>query len=166
MSGIVQRSSVVVSGKNGTSGAVIAEVYDATPAASYAPTTQRLINVSVLKALATAETLTAGFVLGGTTSRTVLIRAVGPGLTATLGVPGAASDTKLALFSRGNKIQENDDWGGNAQFTTVFNQVGAFPIPANSLDAVLLVTLPPGSYSAQASATGAGLAIVEVYEVP
>jgi hypothetical protein len=40
-----------------------------------------------------------------------------------------------------------------------------------SRDAVLLVTLPPGSYTAQVSGVGAanvntGVALVEVYEVP
>jgi len=52
--------------------------------------------------------------------------------------------------------------------TAVFVQVGAFPLPANSADSAILVTLPPGNYSAQvAGANGAtGVALVEVYEVP
>ena len=46
--------------------------------------------------------------------------------------------------------------------------VGAFALGANSRDAALLVTLPPGQYSAQVSgvAGGTGEALVEVYEVP
>jgi hypothetical protein len=40
-------------------------------------------------------------------------------------------------------------------------------VPANSLDAAVLATLQPGSYSVQISGTegATGLVIVEVYEV-
>jgi hypothetical protein len=45
-------------------------------------------------------------------------------------------------------------------------RVGAFALPANSLDAVVLATLNPGSYTVQASGAGTttGVAIVEVYD--
>jgi hypothetical protein len=63
---------------NGAVGMVLTELYDATPADAYAPSTPRLINVSVLKEIGAG--FTVGFVVGGTTSRSVLVRAVGPGL--------------------------------------------------------------------------------------
>ncbi len=66
-------------------------------------------------------------------------------------------------------IRENDNWGGDPQLTTVGASVGAFALAdAASKDAVLLVTLPPGTYSAQVSgvANTGGIALVEVYEVP
>jgi hypothetical protein len=45
--------------------------------------------------------------------------------------------------------------------------VGAFGLGAGSKDAVLLVSLPPGAYTAQVSGIGGGgIALVEVYEVP
>jgi hypothetical protein len=45
--------------------------------------------------------------------------------------------------------------------------VGAFALGAGSKDAVLLVTLPAGAYTAQVSGVaGGGIALVEVYEVP
>jgi hypothetical protein len=46
--------------------------------------------------------------------------------------------------------------------------VGAFAVPDDSRDAVLLTTLQPGQYSVQISggAGGSGLVLVEVYEVP
>jgi hypothetical protein len=45
--------------------------------------------------------------------------------------------------------------------------VGAFALPATAKDAALLVTLPPGNYTVQASGTAdtTGVALVEVYEV-
>ena len=98
-------------------------------------------------------------------ARRLLVRAVGPTLAA-FGVPGTLADPKLELYSGTTKIAENDNWGGDAQVAAAFTQVGAFGLPAASKDAVLLITLPPGAYTAQASGTGAGLALVEVYEVP
>ena len=46
--------------------------------------------------------------------------------------------------------------------------VGAFPLPAGSKDAVLLLTLAPGAYTAQVTGVGAGegVALVEIYQAP
>ncbi len=160
-------NSVKVTGVGGATGQVIAEVYDATPAAAFATTTPRLLNVSVNKHLGTG--LTAGFVLGGTTPTRVLIRVIGPGLAA-FGVGGTVVDPKLELFnSSPAKIAENNDWAGAAELTAAFNSVGAFTLPAaTSKDAALLISLPPGGYSVQASGVNntTGTALVEVYEVP
>ncbi len=160
-------NSVKVSPVGNLSGAVIAEIYDATPAASFAATTPRLINVSVLKNIGTS--LTAGFVIGGTGPRTVLIRAIGPSL-AGFGVGGFVADPQLALFnSASTKIGENDNWGGTAALTAAFTSVGAFALsPAISRDAALVATLAPGNYTVQVSGVGGttGVALVEVYELP
>jgi hypothetical protein len=47
-------------------------------------------------------------------------------------------------------------------------KVGALALPAASKDAALFVTRAPGNYTAQVSGVhgSAGLALVEVYEVP
>jgi hypothetical protein len=46
--------------------------------------------------------------------------------------------------------------------------VGAFPLAPGGRDAALLLTLPPGTYSAQVGgpAGATGVALVEVYEMP
>ena len=54
--------TVQVSDTGAGTGTVIAELYDATPAATVGSTTPRLINVSVLKHIGAG--LTAGFVVG------------------------------------------------------------------------------------------------------
>ena len=148
-------------------GSVIAELYDATPSGSFTAATPRLVNVSVLKQIAAGGTLTAGFVIAGPTSRTVLVRAIGPGLTQ-FGVSGVMVDPQLTLFNDASKVAENDNWGGDPQLTTVGNAVGAFPVSnAASKDAMLVMTLGPGNYTAQVSGIGgSGSALVEVYEVP
>ncbi len=160
-------NSVAVSAAGNGTGTVIAEIYDATPAANFTATTPRLLNVSVRKHLGTG--LTAGFVLGGGSPTKVLIRAVGPGLAA-FGVEGTVVDPQLTLFnSSSTQVDSNDNWGGSAALTAAFNSVGAFALPgATSRDAALLVTLPPGGYSVQVTgvANTTGTALVEVYEVP
>ena len=159
--------TVAVSDAATGAGTVIAELYDSTPSASFLGTTPRLINVSVRKQLATGATLTAGFVVGGTTAKTVLVRAIGPGLAA-FGIGDAMPDPTLALFSGSTQIAQNDNWGGALPLTTAGNAVGAFTIPLfDSKDAMLVATLAPGNYSAQVTGNGAGGSVlVEVYEVP
>ncbi len=159
-------NSVRVSATAGT-GTVIAELYDSTPGSSFTASTPRLVNVSVLKHLGSG--LTAGFVVGGTGAKTVLIRAVGPTIgAAPFNVSGAIADPQLTLYSGQTIIATNDNWGGTAALTAAFSQVGAFALPAASRDAAVLATLQPGNYTVQASGVGGttGVAIVEVYEVP
>ena len=116
--------------------------------------------------------MTAGFIVGGSTSKTVLLRATGPAL-ALLGVSGTMSDPQLALHTTINGqdtvLATNAGWGGDPQITAADSAVYAFPLtnPA-SKDSVLLLTLPPGSYTAVVSSvTGtAGVALIEVYELP
>lgn len=162
--------TVVVGGAGGGTGYVIAELYDATPTASYTPGTPRLINVSVNKPIDAGATLTAGFVVGGQTARTVLIRAVGPGLSQ-FGLNDYMADPQFTLnnISTGRVVESNDNWGGDPQLSTVGTSVGAFSIQNGaSKDAMLLITLPPANYTVQVSDVGGGggRAIVEVYEVP
>ena len=149
-------------------GTVIAELYDATPASSFTATTPRLINVSVLKQIDSGSILTVGFVIGGSTAKTLLVRVVGPTLAA-FGVGGTMADPKLELFSGPTVIASNDNWGGDAQLTAAGSSVGAFAFAsATSKDAMLLITLAPGAYTVQASgvAGSSGSALIEVYDVP
>lgn len=163
-------SSVKVSGVGNTTGTVIAEIYDATPNDSFTSATPRLLNVSVLKHIGSG--LTAGFTLGGTTSKNILIRAVGPTLTA-FGVTGVVADPEIVvvrLLPTGGStpVGSNDNWGGGATLTKAFEDAGAFRLPPTSTDAAIAVTLAPGSYTVRVSgkANTTGVAIVEIYELP
>jgi len=160
-------NSVRVSAAGSGTGTVIAELYDSTPFVSLTATSPRLVNVSVLKNLGAG--LTAGFVIDGTGAKRVLIRAVGPTIgTPPFNVGGVVADPQLTLFSGSTSIGTNDNWGGGAELTAAFTQVGAFALPAASRDAAILVTLQPGAYTVRATGVGGttGVAIVEVYEVP
>jgi sugar lactone lactonase YvrE len=160
--------SVWITGNGGTTGVALAEIYDATPTNAFTATTPRLTNVSARTQVGIDDDiLIAGFNISGQAAKTVLIRAIGPSLEP-FGVTGALADPKLELFAGTTKINENDNWGGAAALTATFDSVGAFGLPAASRDAVLVVTLNPGSYTAQVSGVGntTGVALVEVYEVP
>jgi transcription elongation GreA/GreB family factor len=161
--------TVRVGGAAPVEGSVLAEMFDATPSSAAGPATPRLINVSVRKRVAAGDLLTAGFVLGGATARTVLVRAMGPSLTPFGLAPGEVmADPRLELFSAGTRIAGNDNWGGDPQLAAAGAGVGAFaPRGPSTTDAILLITLAPGNYTAQATgASGAGQVLVEVYEVP
>ncbi len=75
----------------------------------------------------------------------------------------------LTVFSGANQIATNDDWGSTADAGSIpatSSQVGAFTLPAGSRDAVLMLRLEPGAYTAQVVGKGAaGDALVEVYDV-
>lgn len=160
--------TVWITGNGGATGVALAEIYDATPASGLTATTPRLTNVSARTQVGTGgDILIAGFVIGGQTSKTVLIRAVGPTL-GSFGVPGALTNPRLELFHDTAKINENDDWGGSAALANAFQSVGAFALSPSSLDAALLVQLAPGNYTAQVSGVGGttGVGLVEVYELP
>ncbi len=160
--------TIQVTGGAGASGVALAEIYDATPVTSFSTTTPRLINVSARTQVGLgADVLIAGFVIAGGTSKTVVIRAVGPTLAA-FGVPGTLIDPKLDVYSGSTVIHTNDNWGGDAAVSAAFASVGAFALTNASRDAAVVVTLPPGNYTAQVSGVGntTGVALVEVYEVP
>ena len=161
--------TVHVTGAEGATGAVLIELYDSTPPETFTPTTPRLLNVSVLKAVPPGGVLTTGFVLAGTALKSMLIRAVGPALgAAPFNLSGPMADPKIDLFRGQTAIATNDNWGGSAALAAVFARTGAFALPSASKDAALLVILPPGTYTAQVTGVGgaAGLVIVEVYEAP
>ena len=98
-------------------------------------------------------------------SKTVLIRAVGPGL-AGVGIPtGFLADPVLSLRQGGNEIASNDDWSGQ-QIVDLTRTAGSFPLTAGSRDAVLVRTLTPGAYTTIVTGKGgAGEVIFEVYEI-
>jgi len=163
-----------LAGSSGDTGIALAEVYDATSPAAYTPASPRLINISARDQVGTGSNiLIAGFVIGGTTSKTVLIRGSGPALAA-FSVAGTLPDPQLQLFqSNGSAastlLLSNTGWGGDPEIASIASSVSAFSWgTAATPDSALLVTLPPGAYTAQVSGASGdtGIALVEVYEVP
>jgi hypothetical protein len=160
--------TVQLTGVGGATGVALAELYDLTPAGSVTPATPRLVNISARTQVgAGGDILIAGFNLGGTGTRRLLVRAVGPTL-GTFGVTGVLNDPRLEVFAGQASVAVNDNWDAAATPLATQTAVGAFALPAGSRDAVLIVNLAPGSYTAQVSGIGGttGVALVEVYELP
>ncbi len=122
----------------------------------------RISNVSVRTTLAANQVLIVGLSMSGG-SKSVLMRAVGPGLGA-FGVPGTMPDPKLALFNGSTQVDANDNWGGGATLSAEFASVGAFALPAASLDAALTRPIE-GGRTLQVSGSQAGNVIVEAYDL-
>ncbi len=134
----------------------------------------RLVNLSTRGHVGTGDdVLVAGFVIAGTGTKPLLIRAVGPTLgSPPFGVSGAARDPRIHLVrqSDGARLDGNDNWGdaGNAsELAAAMARTGAFAIPEGSGDAALLVDLPAGAYTAlvETGESGAGVSLIEIYAV-
>jgi len=159
--------TVQISGNNGTTGIALAEIYDYTQ--NYSSDSPRLINLSCLQKIDPSGTLTAGFVIKGSSPLKVLIRASGPALS-TFGVTGYLPDPQINVFDSSTTIVgSNAGWAGNNTITSAALAVGAFTYTnQTSLDSAVVLSLPPGSYTAEAKSSSGlpGKVLIEVYEVP
>jgi sugar lactone lactonase YvrE len=160
--------SAVINGLSGDQGVALAEIYDATPPGTATATSPRLINISARSNVSTGGgVMIVGFVIDGTSAKTVLIRASGPALSPYLS--GFLPDPELELYNSSNvPVGENFGWAGDPEIAAEAASVAAFPwTSTTSNDSALLVTLAPGSYTAQvAGASGdSGISLIEVYEI-
>ena len=156
--------SVHVAGADGGGGVALIELY------AVGSEGARLVNLSV-RGLAGqgADTLTVGFASRGA-ARSLLMRAVGPGLAA-FGVGGTLPDPRLRLLDSAQRgVTENSDWGfapDVAELAAATGAVGAFALPAGSADAALTAVVAAGTYTIEVGEDRGrtGEALVEVYDV-
>lgn len=157
--------TAVVSSTTNAAGVALVEVYDL----SGVTAGQKLLNISTRAAVGTGENLLiAGFVVPPGTTKRVLVRGVGPGLSV-FGVAGVLAQPTLTLYSGTTSVATNTNWSSSADaavITTASASVGAFGLSNN--DSALVVTLAPGNYTAQVTGPGTatGVALIEVYELP
>jgi hypothetical protein len=158
--------TVQVSGVGNTTGIALAEVYEVSASGT------RLVNISTRAQVGTGgNILIPGFVIGGTGSETLLVRADGPALTA-YGVNGVLAQPSLSVINSTNSvIASNTGWGTAAnpsQIASVGASFGAFALTQGSADSAQIVTLQPGAYTIQVAGANnsTGVALAEVYEVP
>jgi sugar lactone lactonase YvrE len=131
---------------------------------------QRLANISSrARVTSGAGVAIAGFVISGVESKPVLIRAVGPGLAA-FGVPGTLASPSLELYRGSTLLERNVGVSSStnaAGIAAAGVQAGAFTLPAAGTDSAILITLPPGNYTAivGSSINAQGVALIEVYDL-
>jgi hypothetical protein len=122
-----------------------------------------LSNLSVRSQLdGSGADLTVGFFVRADADKPLVVRAIGPSL-ALFGVPNSATDPRLEVFdASATKIAENDHWA--AADAAAFAAVGAFPLPAGSADAGLVVSAAPGAGTARITADSPGAVLAEIYD--
>jgi hypothetical protein len=153
--------TAIVRGKNNTSGVALVEVYDLSPAVL-----AKLANISTRAFVSTGDNIViAGFILGGNSGGDgVVVRGLGPSLTAA-GVPNALADPTLELRdSNGTLLVSDNDWQDNPAQAAELTAAGL--APTNPLESGIAATLPPGAYTALLAGrnNGTGIGLVEVYD--
>ena len=158
--------TVIVSGKNATTGVGLVEVYDLDRAAD-----SKLANISTRGLVQTgSNVMIGGFILGGGSGNAnVIVRAIGPSLSQA-GISGALTNPVLELRDgNGALLRSNDNWKTRSDSSSQQAEVEATGVaPVNNLESAIVATLPPGPFTAivtgQNNTTGVGL--VEVYRLP
>ena len=150
--------TAILSGVNNGTGVGLVEVFEIDQ-----PDVQ-LINISTRgKVNAGNDAMIGGFVVSGTGPQEVIITAKGPSLAA-FGVPDTLSNPQLTLVraSDGATIGFNDNWVNATNAAEI--QASGFA-PSNPFEAAILITLPPGAYTAIITGSGgsSGTAIIEVF---
>ena len=113
--------------------------------------------------------LIAGFVVRGEAAATLLVRAVGPSL-GNFGLADVLRAPRLTLMSGVTPLAANAGWAtapNAAEARRAAERAGAFPLSGVAADSLLLVTLPPGAYTAVIAPPegAAGVTLVELYDV-
>jgi hypothetical protein len=171
--------TVELSGQASSTGIGLVEVYELN---TNAP--QTLFNLSSRCYVGSSAATTAypGFVIQGTMPVQVLVRGLGPALVPSpFLITSAVPNPVITIYDANDLvIARNTGWGASpvsgtspvvATFRKAtsadFSTTGAFPLTAGSKDSAIVITLPPGNYTAQVTDSGGatGPALAEVYEL-
>jgi hypothetical protein len=150
--------TAVVRGASNETGIAVVEGYDLDP-----DPVSTLANISTRGyILKDDNVMIGGFIFGGGPGATkVVVRGIGPSLTA-FGVSNPLADPNLELHNgNGTMVDSNDNWTSNQQAI-----VGSGLSPSNNLESAMLETnLTPGPYTAilRGNNNGIGVGVLEVY---
>jgi len=150
--------TAVLRGANGAAGVGLFELFDLDPANS------RISNISTRGEVGLgSDVMIGGFIIGGEDPTKVVIRAIGPSLSAQ-NVPNALSDPLLELYDgNGSLIFTNDNWRATQEQEILATGVA----PSQDSESAIVATLIPGGYTAlvRDAGTAGGIAMVEVYNL-
>jgi hypothetical protein len=151
--------TAIVHGYAHGTGIALVEAYDPDPASG-----SRLAEMSTRGNVRTGdEILIGGFIVSNGATR-VLLRAIGPALTA-FGISNALQNPTLELRD-GNAalIEANDDWKSDNQQEITDTGIP----PVDDRESALVRTLVSGSYTAlvRGKNSSIGIALVEIYRLP
>ena len=148
--------TAILRGADGTEGNALCELYDLSPGNS------AVRNISTRGEVGTGDdVMIGGFIIGGTNSAKIMVRAIGPSLAA-FGVTGVLPDPVLELHDKdGSLIYQNDNWRAEQAQQIIDTTIP----PSDESESAIIATLAPGAYTAivHDAGTAQGVALVEVY---
>ena len=153
--------TAIVRGYNNSTGVALVEVYELDTLAT------RLSNISTRGQVGTDQNvLIGGLIINGSTSKKLIIRAVGPSLASPpFSLSGTLSNPTLELHdSSGNLLASNDDWGSGTQAAAI--SASGYQ-PSNARESAIIATLASGNYTAivRGVNNSTGIALVEAYDL-
>lgn len=147
--------TAVLRGYGNSTGIGLVEVYDTSAGST------QLGNISTRGFVQTGDNVMIAGLVVQSHNKPVVIRALGPTLTA-FGVSNALPDPTLSLYDgNGVLLISNDDWRDTQE--SIISSTGL--APANDLESAIAGTVAPGSYTAivRGYENATGNALVEVY---
>jgi hypothetical protein len=124
------------------------------------------VNLSTRMLVQTGDNVgIGGFIITGSGTKHVLIRAIGPSLTQ-FGVPNVLADPTLELHGPGSFVPlNNDNWQDDPAQKALIEATGLQP--TNNFEAAIEARLSPGAYTAIVSGKNntTGVGLVEVYDL-
>ena len=150
----------VVSGKNGTSGIGLAEIYadshGADPGFSYMSA----------RGLVSNKVLIGSITVGGDGDTSLIVRALGPSLIDD-GISNPLTDPTLEIYdANGMLLASNDDWISDANQTSEIMAAGL--APKSPLESAISLRLAPGNYTVivRGKNDGTGTALLDISATP
>jgi hypothetical protein len=126
----------------------------------------KVVNLSTRAFVGTGdEIVIAGFILTGSGSESIVVRGLGPSLAAS-NISQLLADPVLELRNvHGVLLLANDNWQDSPVQAAQITALGL--APSNNLEAALIMTLPPGLYTALLAGRGntTGNGLIEIYDV-
>ena len=160
--------TAIVRGAGNSTGVALVEVYDLS-----AGTNSILANISTRSFVQTNDNvMIGGFIVQGTGSKRVIVRAIGPELIP-FGVPNVLANPTLELHDgAGALIGFNDNWqttviGGVITGNQVQDIMNSGHAPTDPKESAIIAVLPAGNYTAivRGLSNTPGVALVEVYDL-
>jgi hypothetical protein len=129
----------------------------------YSAPAAKALNISTrMRVEAGENVMIGGFIIEGTETKQLLIRALGPTLQQ-FGISGVLPNPTVDLIGSAGLIISNNDWRDTQEAEI---QATGLP-PPNDLEAAVIVNVVPGNYTAvvRDATGGSGVGLVEVYDL-
>ena len=129
-----------------------------------ATTPAQALNLSSRLNVGTGDNvLIGGLIISGTAPKQVLVRGLGPSLSANGTLTGVLADPALEIYQGNTLIQSNNNWKDTQESAITATTLA----PDDDLESAILVTLDPGHYTVILSGqnSGTGIGLVEAYDL-